>query len=540
MGSYTLNFNQLFKPTKLFDDYLKGNLNDYFRYNFTDSEYLKKVALVVNTKHIDRHLLYKVVFNGNKKLRASAKTLQNIELLKQPEALCVFSGQQTGILGGPMLTVYKALTTVKLAEKCQQILKRPVVPCFWMATDDHDFEEVRWASFLQRDGELTTVSYNPLNTPSNIPVAEMVLDENVNEMLESVENSLIDTEFKQPLVDILKEFYSPGRKLSEAFAMLLNYFLGDWGIILVDPNFTGMKEFFSSVYSREILHHDKTQQLFKQRTDQLLKNGYHAQVHKTSESLNLFYHNKGRQNISIEGDFYHPEGTSDNFSAKELLEIVDKSPQRFSANVLLWPVAQCTAFPTLGQAVGPSELAYFAQIEPFFEFFDVPFPVIYPRFGMTIVEPHIKRILNKYELKLPQLKNELERTIGTVIETLYPSKTAEAVVSLQNHFNDDLEKYSMMLQKTDPEGYQHLINFKKHIDYELKQLQKKLKASNKKRHDELTSQIRKTYSYIFPVNKLQERVLSPVYFANKFGPEIFQKIFESLNIDKPVHIILEL
>ena len=540
MDNYTLNFNQLFKTTKLFDDYLKGNLNDLFRYDFTDSGNLEKVAHEINGKHIDQHLLYKVVSDGNKKFEPSTKTLHNIELLKQPETLCVFSSQQTGILGGPMLTIYKALTAVKLSEKCQQILKRPVVPCFWMATDDHDFEEVRYANFLQRDGEITTVSYNPLNAPSNTPIAEIVMDENVNKLLESVENSLIDTEFKQQLVNVLNEFYSPGRKLSEAFAMLFYYFLGDWGIILVDPNFLGMKASFRNVYSKEILHHDKTQQLFKQRTELLLKNGYHAQVHKTGENLNLFYHSKGRRNISINGDFYHPEGTSLKFTEKELLEIVEKSPYNFSANVLLSPIVRCTAFPTLIQTVGPSELAYFAQIEPLFDFFDIPFPVIYPRLGMTIVEPHIKRILKKYELKLPQLRKELEGTVGMVIEKLFPSKSAKVMTSLQNHFNGDLEKYAKMLQKSDQEGYQHLANFKKRIDYELKHLQKKLKASNKKRHDELASQIRKTYRYTFPNNKLQERVLSPVYFANKYGPEIFQKIFEALNMDKPGHIILEL
>lgn len=540
MNSFTLNFNQLFHPTKLFNDYLSGDLSDYFRHNFIDSESPKKVAFEINSKNIDRHVLFRVVLGGNKKLGASAKILHNIELLKQPETLCVFSSQQTAIFGGPMYTIYKALTAAKLAEKFQETLKCPVVPCFWMATDDHDFEEVRWASFLQRSGELTTTSYNPSNDPSGIPVAEITFDENVKELVESVESSLIDTEFKRALVESVKEFYSPGRKLSEAFARLFNYFLGDRGIILVDPNFPGMKDFFIGVFTREILYHTKTQQLFEQRTGQLLKNGYHAQVHKTGENLNLFYHDRGRRNLVIYGDSYCPDGSSDKFLPEELLKIAEKSPQRFSTNVLLRPLAQCAAFPTLCQVVGPSELAYFAQIEPLFEFFEVPFPVVYPRSGMTIVEPQIKRILNKYKLNLPELKSELEGTIGRVVEKLFPSETAEAVMSLQDHFNGDLEKYAGMLQKTDLEGYQLIINFKKHIDYKLKQLQKKLKTTNKKRHKELASQIRRTYAFLFPANKLQERVISPVYYANKFGPESFHKIFEALEVDKPGHIALEL
>ena len=220
--------------------------------------------------------------------------------------------------------------------------------------------------------------------------------------------------------------------------------------------------------------------------------------------------------------------------------MIESSPEKFSSNVLLRPIAQCAAFPTVAQVVGPSELAYFAQIEPLFGYFDVPFPVVIPRSGMTIMEPHIGKIVHKYDIELSQLRNNLDSLIGDVVERLFPSQAAESVTSLNRCIKDDLDKFARKLEKSDPEGYRHIVNFKKHVDYELQQLQKKLKASNKKRHDELTDQIRKANAFLFPDGNLQERVLSPVYFANKFGPDLFNKIYEAIDVERPVHTVLEL
>jgi len=540
MINFYLDIARLTNPTRLYSDYLKGGLSDIFRCNFLDSKAAGKIAADIDAKDYSRQELYGIILDGNRRLGASEKTLENIERFKQPDALCVFAGQQTSFCANPMYVIYKALTTVKLARRYQESLGRPVVPCFWMATDDHDFEEVRSANFLERSGDLKTAKYEPDNDPSGFPIAGIVLDNGVHKFCEVVDRALIDTEFKRPLLDSFKEFYSPGKKLSEAFAGVFNKFLGEWGIILIDPNFLGLKEHFKHIFKKEILEHSQTHVLYEQRSMTLLNNGYHAQVHKTGENLNLFYHNPKRLNLAINGDSFNLTGSDEKYTSEELQKTVEKSPDRFSSNVLLRPVAQCAAFPTLCQVVGLSELAYFAQIEPLFGFFDVPFPVVYPRAGMTIIEPQIKKTLYKYELDLPTLKNNLERSIGEVVEKLFPSEAANNVLSLNQCLNKDLDGFAEKMKDSDPEGYQHIVKYKIHLDFELKQLQKKLKSSNKKRHDNLSEQIRRASAFLFPGGNLQERMISPLYYANKFGPEIFKQIYDGLEIDKPVHSVLEL
>jgi len=540
MGGSSIDIARLINPTRLFADYLQGGLAEYYRYNYTDPQAASSIAAEIDKKSYDRQALYEITKSANSKLGASPETLANIELLKEKNSLCIFAGQQTAFCANPMYVIYKAMTAVKLAKRYSESLGRPVIPCFWMATDDHDFEEVRSANFLLRSGELKRVSYQPANDPQGYPVADIVLDRGVERFCQEVSDALIDTEFKTPLISAFSEYYGQGNKLSEAFAKVLNKYLGGYGIVLVDPNFPGMKAHFKAVFNREIKEHDRSFELFESRSKELTDNGYHAQVHKTRDNLNLFINTPKRKNIILGEGYFSPDGSDDKYSLDQLLEIVESSPERFSTNVLLRPIAQCEAFPTLSHVVGPSELAYFAQIEPLYRMFEVPFPIVYPRAGMTIIEPQVRRIVEKYELDLPDLKNDLEHTLGTIVEKMFPSEAAGDILLLNECVNNDLDKYASRIKDSDPEGHRHIMNFKKHIDFEIKALQKKLKSSNKKRHDDLTEQVRRAYAFLFPDGNLQERVISPLYYANKFGPAIFREIYANLEVDKTVHSVLVL
>jgi bacillithiol synthase len=540
MKNHSIDINTLIASTRLSADYLSGNSGNLIGNSFLDIGAPAKVAASIDGHGYHRGKLYEIIRDGNIGFDSSDKTMSNIELLKEPDSLCVFAGQQTGVMAGPMYTVYKALATVKLAEKYRTLLGRPVVPCFWMATDDHDFDEVRSANFLSRTGEPINVTYNPEKEYGGIPVAEMFFDNGARDFINSVEESLLDTEFKSNLVAFLKEIYRPGARLAEAFARLFNRFLFEFGIVLVDPNFPGLKELFKEIFIKEIEHHEQTFELFKRRSEQLQKLGYHNQVHKSGETLNLFYHNPARVNIRVEGDKLLLGNNNQEYFKSWLVDEVEKSPNQFSPNVLLRPIAQCHVFPTLCQITGPSELAYYVQIMPLFDFFDTPAPIIFPRPGITLIEPHIGKILDRYELEVGRLRNKLDSSISAVIERLFPSDAAQMLTSLQDKLKSDLSECAQMLENADSEGYQLVSNFQKRFDFELKELQKKLKTTNKKRHDDISGQIKKAHDFLYPNNNLQERIVSPVYYAAKYGQGIFNNIYSELDIENLKHILLEL
>jgi bacillithiol synthase len=421
----------------------------------------------------------------------------------------------------------------------EKLLNRPVIPCFWMATDDHDFAEISSVGFLRRTGELHNLSYESQSNDIGLPVSNLKYDDSLNHLLGQLVQTLPDTEFNKPLIEFIDSIYRPGIPIVESFARLFNHLIGEYGIVLVDPNFPGLKKHFREIFTFEIENHQKTFELFDKQTKHLVNSGYHAQIHKTGDLLNLFYHEPKRLNLVKAASFYRVGETTQQFSKSQLIEMVQAHPEQFSPNALLRPIAQASAFPTLCQITGPSELAYYAQIAPLFDLFEIPSPIVFPRPGLTIIEPQVKRLLDKYQLDLKLLKNYHEQLIGEVINRLFPSDAAVDADTIRTDIHQRLTNLGDNLKQADPDGYQIAANFSKKIDFDFGEFQKKLKAANKKRHDDLITQIKRTRDFIFPANSLQERVISPVYFANKFGPKIFDEIYKTLDIHQANHMVME-
>jgi bacillithiol synthase len=525
--------------TRLYDEYVNGRMAGLLGGNFNDSVKITQVAGQIDKHSYPRSELVPILRQANLDLGAKELTLSNIERLGDPQSLCVFAGQQTGIFLGPIYTIYKALATVKLASHYQKLLNRPVIPCFWMATDDHDFAEISSVGFLGRGGELAKLTYNSPDADSGLPVSNLKFDINIISLLEKLDNTQLDTEFKKPLLDFIAETHKPDISIAESFARLLNHFIGDYGIVLVDPNFPGLKQHFQKIFVHEIKNHQKTYSAFDKQSKWLIESGYHAQIHKNGELLNLFYHTPKRSNLALTGESYRVGDFDQKYTQAQLIQMVQDHPEQFSPNALLRPIAQAAAFPTLCQITGPSELAYYAQIAPLFELFDVPLPIIFPRPGMTIIEPQVKRIVDKYQLDFKQMKNNNEQLIGELINRLFPSDAASEAESIRTNIRERLTALGESLKQADSDSFQIAANFQKKVDFDFGEFQKKLKAANKKRHDDLTVQIRKTRDFIFPENTLQERVISPVYYANKFGPKIFDEIYKTLDIEQANHMVME-
>lgn len=444
------------------------------------------------------------------------------------------------MLLGPMYTVIKALTSYKLAEKLERELGRPVVPCFWMATDDHDFTEVKTVKLLDRGGNCLAITYEPDSLPEAISMADIYLDDKISDFLSGIRANLIETEFTGDILDRIYACYRPGRRLPESFAALFDALMGEFGIIPVDPNFAGLKKIMIPVFRNEIENHKEIFGLFEKRSQELLAAGYHRQVHKTAENLNLFISDGGRKNIMVKNGRYGFDGKDDYYSKEQLLDMLDREPGLFSPNVSLRPIAQCAAFPTVCQITGPSEAAYFAQIPPLFEFMDIPLPVIRPRMFVTLMEPHIKKTFQKLSPDFLSLYNDTEHEISRVIMENYPPEIESRAESLRPEVEKPLKEMANSLKKNEPEGYQVIEHTLKRIDLELNHLSKKLLTIHKKRHETVRGQIHKATNFLFPEGEFQERVISPVYFANKFGPDIFRKIEEKLDADSIDHQVVEI
>ncbi len=537
-----VKFDKLSGSTKLFLDFINfaGAAPRFYKYDFRDPSSYVKAAEQIDRKSYQREKLVSIIRDATHHLNLPEKTKANIDKLANSECLVVFAGQQVGMLLGPMYTVIKALTAYKLASKLESELGRPVVPCFWMATDDHDFDEIRDVRLLNRAGGCLSVSYEPVSPPGGAPMADVLLDGKIADLLKRVEENLIETEFTDHIKKLLESSYLPGKHLPEAFAALFNQLMEDFGIVPIDPNYPGLKQIMAPVFRREIENHHEIFEHFEKQSLDIISAGRHRQVHKTGDTLNLFVNKSGRRNIVVENRRFHLDGHDDIYTREQLLEMLDKSPEKFSPNVCLRPIAQCLAFPTVCQVVGPSEAAYFAQIQPLFDYLDVAWPVVRPRIFATIVEPHIQKIIDKLSLDFASLYDDSEYEISRAIKENFPPETQQKAESLRSEIDKPLRDLLKSLENSDSESGQAIEYTRKRIDHELNHLSKKLFAAHKKRHETVKGQIYRAANFLFPDGKFQERVLSPVYFANKFGPGIFKKIESELDIDSVDHQIVEI
>jgi len=538
----SVSFDSLTGSTRLFLDFIccSDTAFKYYKYDFKSVSSYINAAEWIDKAEYDREKLAEIIDESTSSLDFSESIRENIKKLSQPDSLVVFSGQQVGMFLGPMYTVIKALTSYKLAKKLESSLNRPVVPCFWMATDDHDFDEIKTVRLLDRSGECIELSYEPANRVRDISMADVILDEKIEEFHSLINEHLIETEFSSLIKETLKKRYSRGRSVSSAFAGLFADFLGDFGIIPIDPNYPGMKKVFAPVFRQEIENHEKIFELYESRSRELIEAGYHRQVHKTEESLNLFFKYNGRANIIYEDGKYLISDRDKFFTKNQLLEKLETEPENFSPNVYIRPAAQCFAFPTICQIVGPSEAAYYAQIRPIFRYLNVPWPVIKPRIFATIVEPHIKKIIDKLNIDFTSLYNDTEYEISRVIKENFPSEIQTKAELVRNETKRPLKELSESLKDKDPESFQVIEQSLKRMDQELNHLYKKLFTTHKKRHDTAIGQIRRAASFLFPQGIFQERTVSPVYFANKFGPHIFRRLEEKLDIDSVDHQLVEI
>ncbi len=537
----SINFDSLSGSSKLFLDFIccSDTAFKYFKYDFKSVSSYINAAEWIDKSSYQREKIAGIIKNAASSLNFPSPITKNIKKLAEPDSLVVFSGQQVGLILGPMYTVIKALTTYKLAKKLENMLNRPVVPCFWMATDDHDFEEIKTVRLLDRAGKTVEAAYNPATMPDDFPMADVLLGNGLEEFLSNINDNLIETEFTPGIKKIISNRYQNGFSISSGFAGVFSDLLGEFGIVPVDPNYPGMKEIFAPIFEQEIENHKEIFEQFELSSQELINAGYHRQVHKAKDSLNLFYNENGRANIVFENKKFKLQGRDAQFTKEQLLEELKSSPEKFSPNVCLRPIAQCFAFPTICQVVGPSEAAYFAQIRPIFKHMNVPWPVIKPRMFATLIEPHIKKIIDKLGIDFSSLYNDTDHEISRVIKENFPSEIQDNADSIRKSIEKPLIELAESLKNKDPESRQVLEHSRKRVDHELNHLFKRLFTTHKKRHDTAIGQIQKAANFLFPQGKFQERVISPIYFANKFGPDIFKRLEDELDIDAVDHQIFE-
>lgn len=538
-----INFSDIPDHQNLFLDYLYEfeNVVEYYKYNFRDREHYKKIFKnIAEAESPARKNLKPILEKQHSDFSISAKTKKNIELFSKDNTLAVVTGQQLGILGGPLYTFYKIITAIKLSNYLNERYDDfNFVPVFWLEGDDHDFNEVRTISVIDSENNIKSIGYKEEIDPeeAKVSVGTIEFDETIDSFFNSLTEILRDTEFKTPLIDELKSIYKPGESFASAFRKLIHSIFDEHGLVILNPREKEVKELLKPVFRKEITD-------FREHTEKLvhvsakLEEVYHAQV--KVKPVNLFLSTEdGRYSIEPVENEYKLKRKRKSFSQEEILNLVETEPERFSPNVLLRPICQDFILPTAFYIGGPSEIAYFAQATPLYDFYKIPTPIIYPRSSATIFEANINKILDKYNVSINDIFFGVEELKKKVIHSLSETQVDDIFETAENEIELTFDRLREKLFDLDKTIADTSKKYRSKISNALSELKGKAEQAQNEKFEVTLRQLDRACTILFPSENLQERVINYTYFTDKYGKDFLNKIFNLLEIDKFEHQIIE-
>lgn len=469
----------------------------------------------------------------------------NAARLADPRAVVVATGQQAGTFGGPIFTLLKALTAIKLARAAEAAHGVPVVPVFWVDAEDHDWNEVAGCTVLDAEMTPKRVSVGDCPRPGSCPISVLPLPPgSADAALAALRDALPPTEFTEPLIAGLAGHYRDGVTLARAFAGLVDGLLGPLGLVVYDASDPATKPLVAPLFARELSRPGETSRLAAAAGAALEARGYKAQVSPGPEATALFALGETREPIRrTEGGGYTIGDRQ--APGADLVAEATAHPERFSPNVLLRPLVQDTLFPTIAYVGGPSEVAYFAQLKDVYAHFGLPMPLVVPRATATFVDGAGLRFLQKSGVELGALQARDDAALNRLLEQTLPPAVEEALQAARADVEARMATVIGAVPAVDAtlEGTARSTLGK--MTHELATLQQKVVQAAKRRDDTLRRQFERTRALAFPSGEPQERAIGLVWLLNRVGPALVEILDRELPVDpaRPVptqHWILTL
>lgn len=540
-----INFSNIPANQNLFLDFIEefDNVAKFYSKNFRDKDnYIKHFNRLAQQDRSHRNKLTQIIKNQYAAKKASKETEANIAQLDSSKTIAVITGQQLGLFGGPLYTIYKTINAIKFCKKLKEDYPEfNFVPIFWLEGDDHDYDEVRTISVLNNENILTDISYNDgLDEETNRgSIGKLKFNENINLVFDELQKTLRETEFKASLIDFLKTIYSPGKTFLESFSELLFNLFDQHGLIIFDPIDDEVKKLLTPIFRKAITDFQYHSTALVERSAEL-EEVYHAQV--KVKAINLFYLDE-KERLLIEptetGEL-RLKGKRKKFSFEEILNQIENTPEKFSPNVLLRPICQDFLFSTGFYIAGPGEISYFAQVNPLYEFFSIEEPFIYPRASATIVEQGVNQVLTKHNLSILEIfvdeKELIDKIVRATSEMNIEQFFSSANENINNVFKDVSEKIILIDKTLGDLSEKSLQRIQQTFDY----LKQKATEAEKRKYETSIRQLSKVQNILYPKNNLQEREINFIYFVNKYGMDFLKWLYDNLTIDKFHHQILEM
>ena len=463
---------------------------------------------------IKREILVSELEKQYTNFEISELTNQNISLLKNNKTFTITTGHQLNLFTGPLYFLYKIVSTINLCKELKSNYPDyNFVPIYWMATEDHDFEEINNFNFKDKKLSWNTVSKGPVGRLST---------EELTAFFKVFKAELGASDNAEYLIELFSDSYIQNSNLAEATRYLANELFGEYGLVILDGDSVELKKQFIPYIKDELLYQNSNKKVLESIVK--LKD-YSIQVNP--REINLFYiEDNLRERIIHENGNFKINNTNIEFTEAEIVNLINTNPEKFSPNVILRPLYQEVILPNLSYIGGGGEIAYWLELKAMFDFHKITFPILLVRNSVVLINKKQETKRVKLDLSWQALFLKQQSLIDT--KTKEFSEINIDFSHQKMHLKKQFEALQEIALKTD-KSFSGAVNAqeKKQING-LENLEKRLLKAEKKAHILQLERIIQLQNELFPNQSLQERESNFSEFYLEIGIEIIQKLIREL------------
>ncbi|HUI43007.1 MAG TPA: bacillithiol biosynthesis cysteine-adding enzyme BshC [Terriglobia bacterium] len=542
MDDHCIPYSRLPGTSALFQDYV-----DHFErvapfYGggspFALSSYFK-VAGGLDYSAALRSEIVRILTAHNRPAGASEPTLANLRRLAEPGTLAVVTGQQAGLFSGPAFTLYKALTAIRMAQRLSE-QGLPSVPIFWLATEDHDLEEVASTAVLDDSSNRVALSDPGLRPAPHSSVGYVQLTEAVTETLNRLRAALPAGEARDRLLADLSSAYQPGVRWGEAFARFMARIFGRWGVILLDALDPELHRLAARMYAHAVVEAPELNSALRRRAQALVEGGYHAQVHVGEDSTLLFVERQRSRlalRLADDGREFKLQG-GERLAVDQIRHEAAEHPEGFTPNALFRPVVQDLLLPTVAYIAGPAELAYHAESAALYPNFGRPQPVVFPRASFTLVDPRCQRLLQQYKLSAADAWKGEDYLRQKLAGAGFSSGWQERLDRTGLEMARLLDGLAHDIGPIDSTLLPALERTRQRTLHQIERLKHKVAQAAFARSETLRRHESALGALLAPGGSLQERGLGGVHFLGRGGYELLAQLLDLIALDSAQHQVV--
>ena len=439
-------------------------------------------------------------------------------------ATAVCTGQQAGLFLGPLYTLYKAASAIRLARHLAETWGSPVVPVFWLQTEDHDAAEIASCHIARGGEEPLTLSIAVEN--DGVSVAHRVLPDSIVSELSKLAEAIARLPHGEEHLACLAAHYRPGAGWGQAFAGVLATLFAEEGLVLLDPRDPVLAPLAAPVHRRALTEAVPIARALAARVSALAASGVRATVHVRENAPLSFFHPSGpegpRYRLAAADGGFVEVGTRRTHTIDELLGLLETRPAAFSTSALLRPILQDTWLPTVAYVGGPGELAYFAQMDPLYAAFDIPMPIIVPRTHLRLVDETTRRTLSRLGLTSTQACGPFEEVLALAQTGASGEPGGERIAqSLAAGVDRLLADLAPLVGQAGERGLKSLEKTRRSMARSAERLGRSFDKAQRLRNQEAVDDVRRVQARLEPRGIPQERFFGLSSFAARYGQRAF-------------------